>query len=78
MAGTELLRLLGPDQVLACDNVSDMLSAVTVDQHDTLGRKSACGVYHVLYKRPVAQSVQHLGQTGFHAGALTGRQNNDS
>jgi len=73
MASAQLLRLLGPAQVvLAGESRTYRLAAMTVDHVDAGRIQRARGIDHMRQHRPAADRLQHLGQRRLHSLALAG------
>ncbi len=78
MAGTELLGLQRPLQVLPGETLADPLAAVAVDHVDRVYAIERAGrIDDVLQQGPAGEWLQHLRQVGVHALALAGSQDHD-
>ena len=77
VAGTQLLRLFGPGDVIGLQGGADDFAAVAVDDDQFFGVKTAGRVDHMLGQRLAGDRMQDFGEIGMHALALAGSENDD-
>jgi hypothetical protein len=77
MAGAQLLRLFGPQDVICRQRGTNHFAAMPVDDNQLLRRQQARCVDNVLGQRLAGDRVQYLGKVGVHALALAGSENDD-
>jgi hypothetical protein len=65
------------DEVFRGEGALDLFGAVTDDDGDGTRRQRAGGIDHVRDQRTSRKRVQHLGQRGVHALALSGSEDHD-
>ena len=75
---SQLLFLKYPGDPRLIDGVDDGFTTVTVDDGDLVGIQREGLVDHVSQQRPISQRMQHLGQGGFHPGALPCSKDDDA
>ena len=79
MAGSQLLGLFGPDDVISIGKGrTDCLATVTIDHAQAGGMQLPGGIDHPAEHRLPGQTVQDLGQVRIHAFAATGGENHDT
>lgn len=78
MAGAQLRFLQGPQQVgLGGEGLAYGIAAVAMDDADVRRRERPRAIDDMGQQRFAGDRMQHLGQAGAHALALTGGENDD-
>jgi hypothetical protein len=77
MSGTQLRPLQGPGQVRRVKHRADGVSAVTINNAQAARRQRARRIDDIRDQRLARQGMQHLGQIGIHAFALTSGEDDD-
>ena len=77
MAGAELFRLQRPSDIVALNCLRQRIAAVAVDHAQLGGLKRPRRIQYMLKQGLARERVQHLGQIGMHARALTGGQDHN-
>ena len=77
VAGAELFGLLHPADAFALHLLAHLLFAVADDYVDTLRAEALRGIDNALEHGLSADTVQHFGQGGIHAGAFAGGEDDD-